>query len=47
MLDAGEVRHVLGGQTNLRTECIDSSRTLDYMAFPRLDALGVEYRQDN
>lgn len=32
-------KHVLGGQANLWSEHIDSSRTLDYMMFPRLCAL--------
>ena len=31
--------HVLGGQANLWTEYMDSPRTLDYFAFPRLCAL--------
>lgn len=34
-----ERQHVLGGQANLWTEYIDSPRTLDYFAFPRLCAL--------
>jgi hexosaminidase len=32
--------HVLGAQANLWTEYMDSPRTLDYFAFPRLCALG-------
>lgn len=38
-LDAGLAHHVLGGQANIWTEYIDSPRTLDYMAFPRLCAM--------
>lgn len=38
-LDAAAARHILGGQANLWTEYIDSPRTLDYMAFPRLCAM--------
>lgn len=38
-LDAAEARHVLGGQANLWTEHVDSSRGLDYLAFPRLCAV--------
>lgn len=34
-----EAKHVLGGQANLWTEHIDSPRTVDYYAFPRLCAL--------
>ncbi|MFF1876847.1 beta-N-acetylhexosaminidase [Leifsonia sp. NPDC058230] len=38
-LDEAERAHVLGGQANLWTEYMDSPRTLDYFAFPRLCAL--------
>ncbi|ALE07570.1 beta-N-acetylhexosaminidase [Arthrobacter sp. ERGS1:01] len=38
-LDAAQARHILGGQANIWTEHIDSPRTLDYMAFPRLAAM--------
>lgn len=38
-LTESERAHVLGGQANLWTEFIDSPRTLDYFAFPRLCAL--------
>ncbi|MFF1573535.1 beta-N-acetylhexosaminidase [Leifsonia sp. NPDC058292] len=38
-LTPDEARHVLGAQANLWTECMDSPRTLDYFAFPRLCAL--------
>jgi len=38
-LTEAEREHVLGGQANLWTEYIDSPRTLDYFAFPRLCAL--------
>ncbi|WP_460634128.1 beta-N-acetylhexosaminidase [Leifsonia lichenia] len=38
-LTESERAHVLGGQANLWTEYIDSPRTLDYFAFPRLCAL--------
>ena len=34
-----EARHVLGGQGNIWTEHMDSPRTVDYFAFPRLCAL--------
>ena len=34
-----EARHVLGGQANIWTEHMDSPRTVDYFAFPRLCAL--------
>jgi hexosaminidase len=34
-----EARHVLGGQANIWTEYMDSPRTVDYFAFPRLCAL--------
>ena len=38
-LTAEEARHVLGGQANIWTEHMDSPRTVDYFAFPRLCAL--------
>ncbi|HWU45597.1 MAG TPA: beta-N-acetylhexosaminidase [Humibacter sp.] len=38
-LTAEEARHVLGGQANIWTEHMDSPRTVDYFAFPRLAAL--------
>ncbi|WP_223693442.1 beta-N-acetylhexosaminidase [Leifsonia poae] len=38
-LSGPERAHVLGGQANLWTEYMDSPRTLDYFAFPRLCAL--------
>lgn len=38
-LTGDERAHVLGGQANLWTEYMDSPRTLDYFAFPRLCAL--------
>ncbi|WP_431279072.1 beta-N-acetylhexosaminidase [Leifsonia poae] len=38
-LSEAERAHVLGGQANLWTEYMDSPRTLDYFAFPRLSAL--------
>jgi len=34
-----EARHVLGGQANIWTEFMDSPRTVDFFAFPRLCAL--------
>jgi len=34
-----EARHVLGGQANLWTEHMDSPRTVDFFAFPRLCAV--------
>lgn len=34
-----EAGHILGGQANLWTEHLDSPRTLDYYAFPRVCAL--------
>ena len=34
-----EARHVLGGQANIWTEHMDSPRTVDFFAFPRLCAL--------
>jgi hexosaminidase len=34
-----EAKHVLGGQGNIWTEHMDSARTVDYFAFPRLCAL--------
>ena len=38
-LTPDEARHVLGGQANIWTEHMDSPRTVDYFAFPRLCAL--------
>ncbi|WP_269044666.1 beta-N-acetylhexosaminidase [Paenarthrobacter sp. Z7-10] len=38
-LTAAEAEHVLGGQGNIWTEHMDSPRTVDYFAFPRLCAL--------
>ncbi len=38
-LTADEARHVLGGQANIWTEHMDSPRTVDFFAFPRLCAL--------
>ncbi len=38
-LTEDEAKHVIGGQANLWTEHIDSPRTVDYYAFPRLCAL--------
>ena len=38
-LTPDEARHVLGGQANVWTEHMDSPRTVDYFAFPRLCAL--------
>jgi hexosaminidase len=38
-LTEAEARHVLGGQANIWTEHMDSPRTVDYLAFPRLCAL--------
>jgi len=38
-LTPDEQRHVLGGQANIWTEHMDSPRTIDYFAFPRLAAL--------
>jgi len=38
-LDEAAERHVLGGQANIWTEYMDSSRTVDYFAFPRLCAV--------
>jgi hexosaminidase len=34
-----EAKHVLGGQANIWTEHMDSPRTVDYFAFPRLCAV--------
>lgn len=39
VLTEAEAQHVLGGQANIWTEHMDSPRTVDYMAFPRLCAL--------
>ncbi len=38
-LDADAAAHIRGGQANVWTEHIDTSRRLDYMVFPRLAAL--------
>jgi hexosaminidase len=38
-LTPDEQKHVLGGQANIWTEHMDSPRTVDYFAFPRLAAL--------
>ncbi|WP_394941095.1 beta-N-acetylhexosaminidase [Psychromicrobium sp. YIM B11713] len=38
-LTAQEAQHVLGGQANIWTEYMDSPRTIDYFAFPRLSAI--------
>ncbi|MGI9822324.1 beta-N-acetylhexosaminidase [Agromyces sp. Marseille-Q5079] len=38
-LDEAAAQHVLGGQANLWTEYMDSARTVDYFAFPRLCAI--------
>jgi hexosaminidase len=38
-LSAAEVGHVLGGQANIWTEHMDSPRTVDFFAFPRLCAV--------
>ncbi|SFR82786.1 hexosaminidase [Agromyces sp. CF514] len=38
-LDDEGARHVLGGQANIWTEYMDSSRTVDFFAFPRLCAI--------
>jgi hexosaminidase len=38
-LSAHEAAHVLGGQANIWTEHMDSPRTVDYYAFPRLCAV--------
>ena len=38
-LTQDEAQHVLGGQANIWTEHMDSPRTVDYFAFPRLCAL--------
>ena len=38
-LTAEEAAHVLGGQANIWTEHMDSPRTIDFMAFPRLCAV--------
>jgi hexosaminidase len=37
-MDAGLAHHVIGSQANIWTEYMDSPRTVDYMAFPRLCA---------
>jgi hexosaminidase len=37
-LTVDQQRHVLGGQANIWTEHMDSPRTIDYFAFPRLCA---------
>ncbi len=38
-LTEAQERHVLGGQANIWTEHMDSPRTIDYFAFPRLCAV--------
>lgn len=38
-LSPEEVQHVIGGQANIWTEHMDSPRTVDYFAFPRLCAV--------
>jgi len=38
-LTGDEARHILGGQANIWTEHMDSPRTVDYFAFPRLCAV--------
>ena len=38
-LDPEDAHHVLGGQGNIWTEHMDSPRTVDYFAFPRMCAL--------
>jgi len=38
-LTEGEATHILGGQANIWTEHMDSPRTVDFFAFPRLCAL--------
>jgi hexosaminidase len=38
-LTAEEARHVLGGQANIWSEHMDSPRTVDFFAFPRLCAV--------
>ncbi|WP_045073490.1 beta-N-acetylhexosaminidase [Psychromicrobium lacuslunae] len=38
-LSPSEAKHVLGGQANIWTEHMDSPRTIDYFAFPRLCAI--------
>jgi hexosaminidase len=38
-LTPDQARHILGGQGNIWTEHMDSPRTVDYFAFPRLCAL--------
>ncbi|GAA1937804.1 beta-N-acetylhexosaminidase [Agromyces allii] len=38
-LDDRAAQHVIGGQANLWTEYMDSSRTVDFFAFPRLCAV--------
>lgn len=38
-LTEDEQRHILGGQANIWTEHMDSPRTIDYFAFPRLCAV--------
>ena len=37
-LDPALAHHVIGAQANIWTEYMDSPRTIDYMAFPRLCA---------
>ncbi|GAB3256674.1 beta-N-acetylhexosaminidase [Kineosporia babensis] len=38
-LSADEAKHVLGGQANIWTEHMDSPRTVDFFAYPRLCAV--------
>ncbi len=38
-LSPEEAKHILGGQANIWTEHMDSPRTVDYLAFPRLCAV--------
>jgi hexosaminidase len=38
-LTSTEAKHILGGQANIWTEHMDSPRTVDYLAFPRLCAV--------
>jgi hexosaminidase len=38
-LTTEEAQHVLGGQANIWTEHMDSPRTVDFFAFPRLCAV--------
>lgn len=38
-LTADEAKHILGGQANIWTEYMDSPRTVDFFAYPRLSAI--------